>query len=80
MTMSTSGSMLTKRVYSTGVPWKSCAISTARSCVRLVTKTCDAPDRRRCRAASSDILPAPTIMMVRFSRDPKIFRASSTAA
>ena len=51
--------MLTKRVYSTGVPWNSLAISTARSCVRLVTKTCEAPERRRWRAASSDILPAP---------------------
>ena len=52
-------------LYSTGVPWKSLAISTARSWVRLVTKTCEAPDRRRWRAASSDIFPAPTIMMVR---------------
>ncbi len=80
MTISTSGSMLTKRVYSTGVPWKSWAISTARSCVRLVTNTCDAPERRRWRAASSDIFPAPTIMIVRLSRVPKILRASSTAA
>ena len=72
--------MLTKRVYSTGVPWNSFAISTARSCVRLVTKTCDAPERRRWRAASSDILPAPTIMTVRLFSEPKILRASSTAA
>ncbi len=72
--------MLTKRVYSTGVPWNSLAISTARSCVRLVTKTWVAPERRRCRAASSDILPAPTIMTVRLSSEPKILRASSTAA
>ena len=69
-----------KRVYSTGVPWKSFAISTARSWVRLVTKTWDAPERRRWRAASSLILPAPTIMTVRLLSEPKILRASSTAA
>ena len=47
----------------------------ARSWVRLVTKMCVAPERRRCRAASSDILPAPTIMTVRlFERAENLAR------
>src|SRR5437773_772485 len=50
MRISTSGSRLRNLVYSTGVPWKRLATSTARSWVRLVTKMCDAPERRRCRA------------------------------
>src|ERR1035438_8065683 len=66
MRISTSGSMAVKRMYSTGVPWKSLAISTARSCVRLVTKTWEQPERRRWRAASSLLFPAPTIITAAF--------------
>jgi nicotinamidase-related amidase len=69
-----------KPAYSTAVPSNSLAISCARECVRFVTKTSEAPERRRCLAASSDIFPAPTIITVRWLSDPKILRASSTAA
>ena len=78
--MSISGSVARKRSYSTMVPAKTSASSRARSRVRLVTKISLAPERCRWRAASSDILPAPTIMTLFAASVPKISRASSTAA
>jgi len=64
----------------TGVPSKSEASRTARSKVRLVTRSPRAPAESRWRAASSLISPAPMSITVLSDRSPRIFFASSTAA
>ena len=80
MTMSVSASALARSAIGSASPPCRSTSASAFPTLRFIRSRRAAPCSRSERAASSPILPAPTIKTVALSRPPRALRARSTAA